>query len=104
MQNINQPSDRSLELRIPLTQKLLFLFSLGVMLLALQGCTKPKAMDALWSTTDPVDMNGLAKSPVWNAMRQNGAPPDPCQFCPCDNEDPNAWQSAANCTNQSLHT
>ncbi|HEY2712798.1 MAG TPA: hypothetical protein VGI60_09815 [Chthoniobacterales bacterium] len=70
--------------------------------MTLQGCGKPKAMDALWATTDPVDDNGLAKSPVWSAMQQNGQPPDPCQTCPCGTEDPGAWQSAANCTDQSL--
>jgi hypothetical protein len=104
MQNLNQLSYLSFRLRVTFTRGLGCLLSLGVMVLALQGCGKPKAMDALWSTTDPVDDNGLAKSPVWSAMRQSGQPPDPCQFCPCDNEDPAAWQSAANCTDQSLQT
>lgn len=73
-------------------------------LLAIEGCRKtPKAMDALWSA-DLLDDNGFARNPVWSQMKVSGQPPDPCTFCPCENEAPSAWENAANCTNQSLHT
>lgn len=45
------------------------------------------------------DDNGFARNPVW---RQ--AFPDICTFCPCgQNDTPQTWNSAANCTNQYLH-
>ena len=67
------------------------------------GCTKPKAMDVLWSN-DLVDDNALARNPVWSQMKQTGQPPDACAFCPCQDENPVAWSSAANCTDASLTT
>ena len=67
--------------------------------LCLQGCGRPKAMDVIWSA-DPVkvDHNGLSRNPVWAAQNQTGQPPDPCSFCPCDEEDGQSWNSAPNCT------
>jgi hypothetical protein len=68
-------------------------------LLSLQGCGKPKAMDVVWSA-DPVkvDHNGLSRNPVWFEQSQTGQPPDACSVCPCGQENGQAWRSAANCT------
>jgi hypothetical protein len=66
------------------------------------GVLAPKAMDVVWSK-DLADDNGFARNPLWYQMTQTGQPPNPCAFCPCQNEDPQAWQAAANCTNQALH-
>ena len=72
-------------------------------LFCIVGCTKPKAMDVRWSQ-DLVDDNALARNPVWFETTQVPGPPNICAFCPCGNQDPQAWQSAANCTNQTLDT
>ena len=76
---------------------------LATIAIGLQGCSTPKAMDALWSS-DLVDDNGLARNPVWSHMKQTGQPPDACSVCPCQTEDPQAWKAAANCTDQTLET
>lgn len=71
------------------------------------GCTKtpPKTMDVQWSF-DPVqaDDNLFARNPQWYGKAQTGQPPNVCNSCPCNNEDPVAWNTAPNCTNQTLHT
>jgi hypothetical protein len=81
-----------------IVQRLTFTF-LVTILLGLQGCGRQKPMDAIWSA-DPVkvDHNGLARNPVWAWQSQTGQLPDPCSFCPCDKEDGQSWNSAANCT------
>jgi hypothetical protein len=80
----------------------LAVFLWAIVCLSLQGCSNPKAMDVIWSA-DLVDHNGFARNPVWQQQTQTGQPPDPCAFCPCQNEDPQAWHAAANCTDQMLH-
>lgn len=87
--------------RQPRSGLAIFLFTMVV--LGVQGCGKPKAMDALWSA-DLVDDNGFARNPVWFQAKQTGQAPNTCTFCPCGNEDPQAWKAAANCTNQTLET
>jgi hypothetical protein len=81
-----------------------------ITLFTLAGCTKPKAMDIVWSA-DLVDPNGLARNPLWQQQKQSGSPPSVCDFCPCDNsnpdnsnQDPNAWKNAKNCTDATLET
>jgi len=59
-------------------------------------------MDVVLSK-DSVDDNGFARNPVWYQMTQTRQAPDPCAFCPCENEDSQQWNAVANCTNQSLH-
>lgn len=80
-----------------------------IVLLASTGCN-PKPMDIVWSG-DGVDPNGLARNPVWQFQKQNNSPPRVCDFCPCDNsnpdnsnQDPNAWKNAPNCTDATLET
>jgi hypothetical protein len=68
-----------------------------------QGCSKPKAMDAVWSQ-DLVDDNAFARNPVWYQAKQTGQAPNACTFCPCDSEDPQAWKGAANCSDQTVDT
>lgn len=75
----------------------------AAVLLGVQGCSKPKPMDVLWSA-DLIDDNGMAKNPVWRQMQQTGQPPDPCSLCPCQSQDPQAWKSSSTCTDQTLET
>jgi hypothetical protein len=81
----------------------LCLLVFAAVLFGLQGCSKPKPMDVLWSA-DLVDPNGLAKNPVWNQMQLTSEPPDPCSLCPCQSQDPQAWKSSSTCTSQTLET
>lgn len=84
-------------------RRLVSILAFAALSLSVQGCNKPKAMDVLWSN-DLVDDNGFARNPVWSHMKQTGQVPNACSFCPCDNEDPQAWKAADNCTNQTLET
>ena len=88
----------------------LLAISATIMLLTWTGCTKPKPMDIVWSS-DLVDPNGLARNPIWQQQKQSGSPPAVCDFCPCDNanpdnsnQDPKAWTNARNCTDATLET
>jgi hypothetical protein len=75
--------------------------ALAVLFLSAAGCRTPKAMDALWSK-DLVDDNVFPRNPAWHQMTKTGQPPDICTFCPCSNEDPEAWMTATNCASQAL--
>ena len=74
----------------------------------MQSCKAPppppafKSMDVVYSA-DLVDLNGLARNPLWQRQKQTGVPPDPNEFCPASSDDPSVWKSKADCTNTILH-
>ena len=58
----------------------------------------PKAMDVILSN-GLTDDNGFGLNPVWRQPL-----PDICTFCPCgQNDTPQTWNAALNCTSQSIH-
>jgi hypothetical protein len=58
----------------------------------------PKAMDIILSNS-LTDDNGFGLNPVWRQSL-----PDICTFCPCgQNDTPQTWNAAPNCTSQSIH-
>jgi hypothetical protein len=73
------------------------------LLLPLAGCSKPKPMDIVWSA-DLTDPNGLARNPLWQYQKTNGANPPVCDLCPCDNNNASGWKNAPNCTDATLET
>jgi hypothetical protein len=90
-------------------RKILLLQLLIGNLFLIPGCQPVvhKNMDIVSSGTGlNIDYNGLLKNPIWgiiaNNMPNQVSPPNPCNFCPCKNTDPNAWKSATNCTGQEV--
>ena len=58
----------------------------------------PKAMDVILAN-GLTDDNGFGLNPVWRQPL-----PDICTFCPCgQNDTPQTWNAAPNCTSQSIH-